>query len=167
MKFKDQVVACEKPFKLKLSDDIELRGRYDLVAKDSDGIYIGEYKTTIPYYLLSKPDDQFIIYYLAGNQEFGNVEKVVLCNLDPNNIDVSLSIITYTKQEIEDWRQEMITFLDYYQSCIDKKVLVKTPQACLAFGRRCEFYDLCTANSYVRDVLIKNYYTINEKALEY
>jgi len=164
-KFKDKLLYSERYFALPLSDKIKLLGRFDLVAENLSGIYIGELKTTIPYYLLYKPNDQFISYYIAGKQEFKNVDKVVLYNLDPNSVDLIVSFIYYTKKEVEDWKKEMIAFINYYQSCVDTNTIVRSPGACLDFHRRCEFHELCTADDNVRKLLIESSFETNEEVL--
>jgi len=163
MKFKDEVVACERYFQLDI-DGISLLGKYDLIAKSEGGVYVGDYKTTTPYYLLFKPDDQFISYFIAARSEF-NAKHVVIYNLDPGSVDISMSLITYTDAEIEEWKRETKSFISYFQSCVDSGVVPKNPGACLDFGRRCEYHELCTSSPKVRQALIDGAFAVDKESL--
>ena len=165
MKFKDEAIACERYFQLDLDEETTILGKYDLIARSAGGIYVGDYKTTIPYYLTFKPDDQFISYFIAARQEF-NAQHVVIYNLDPGSVDISMSLITYSEAEIDEWKKEIKKFLGYYQSCVDSGIVPKNPGACMDYGRRCEYHDLCTASPRIRQALIEGAFETDNESLK-
>lgn len=163
MKFKDEFVCAEKPFEVDIGNDITLKGRFDLITRNSSGMYVGEIKTSNPYFLLTKPNDQFIEYFIAARELFTDVNNVFLYNLDPNMADLKLSLITYTRSEIDDWLREIKAFLTFYQQCVDNKTLVKNNDGCTSYGYHCEYLPLCQSTAVSREAMIAEMFAVDEE----
>ena len=164
LKFKDKMLYTEKYFEIEISPDMTLKGKYDLIAENSSGIYVGEYKTTNPFYLMFKPNDQFISYFIASQVDFGEINKVVVYNLDPNSMNIALSLVTFAKEEIDVWLNQTEMFLRFYQQCCDDDIIVKNPGACINFNRKCPYFELCSSTPSVMNMLIEAAFEINEEA---
>lgn len=163
MKFSDEFICSEQYFKIYLSEEVTLVGKFDFMARGAVGTYVGEIKTTQSYYLQPKPDDQFISYFLAAKQIFPETNFVVLYNLDPGEMNLSLIPVAFSNDEITEWIEETKTFLAYYKKCIDSGNIVRNPGACLDYGYRCEYHELCTSSRSIRDHFIKNAFVIDEE----
>jgi hypothetical protein len=164
LKFKDKMLFTEKYFEIEISKDMTLKGKYDLIAENSSGIYVGEHKTTNPLYLMFKPNDQFISYYIASQVDFDGIDKVVIYNLDPNSMDINMSLVTFCQEEIDAWIKQTETFLHFYQHCVENDIIVKNPGACLNFNRKCPYIELCSSTPSVMKMLIEASFEINEEA---
>lgn len=163
MKFKDEFITSEQYFKIFLSEEVTLIGKFDFIAKGGFGLYVGELKTTQPYYLMTKPDDQFISYFLAAKEIFTDVQQVVLYNLDPSELNLTLSLITYSDSEIAEWIKETLAFAFYYQKCVEEGMIVRSPGACLDYGYRCEYHELCSASPAIRKKLLEHAFVVDEE----
>jgi PD-(D/E)XK nuclease superfamily len=74
-----EVVACEQKFRLPLTEEADLCGKFDSVVKCKDGLWVHEFKTTASWwpedYLFL--DEQLNAYLAAANAMFENVRGVI------------------------------------------------------------------------------------------
>lgn len=163
MKFHDEFICSEQYFKIYLTEDFTLIGKFDFMARGSFGTYVGEIKTSQPYYLISKPDDQFISYYMAAREIWPQTQNVILYNLDPSQMELVLTPISFSADEVKEWQEETKAFLSYYKNCVESGNIVRSPGACLDYGYRCEYMDLCTTSKRIREVLVDNAFEVDEE----
>ena len=161
-KFDMQFISAEEEFSFLVEED-EWKGRYDLIARKDGKTHVVELKTTNPYYLLTKPNDQFIAYQIGASKDFG-AEKFTLINLDPNEIDVTSIPIRFSQEDIDEWLNEFIIWKDYYKKCLSLGVYPKSSGACFDYNRKCEFHDICMSKFSMKQKIIDNCYDVDEEA---
>lgn len=159
-KFDYKVIACEKEFSFPIDDD-NWYGRYDMIAKKDGETVVVDFKTSNPYYLLTKPNDQFAAYYIGINQD-EDVKKFIICNLDPNELNITFIPIRYTEKDVSSWLEEFRLWKDYYKSCINSGIIPRT-NSCFDYGRKCEYHDICVSSEDIRPKVIKNCFIEDEK----
>lgn len=159
------LIENEKDFTFKIGKHI-WKGRFDGVAEHFSQIYVVEFKTTNPYFLTHKPNDQFVAYWGGGRIFYRNVAGVILVDLDPKSLVVSRSVISFTRDEFLKWREETKLVISYYQRCITAKKFPKTPSACKSYGRNCPFLILCTAQEEIHDRIIEEYFDVSKEQKE-
>lgn len=159
------LIDYEKDFTFKIGKHV-WKGRFDGVANLFDSLYIVDHKTTNPYFLSTKPDDQFIAYWMGGRIFYHEVKGVIVNSLDPASLVVKRIIVSYTKDEFEHWRDETKLLLAFYQRCFNVGIFPKTPKACIAYGRQCPFRILCTSPPEVHERIIERYYDVSVEKKE-
>jgi hypothetical protein len=163
-KFDYELISSEEYFTFPIDEDV-WKGKFDLVAKKDGELTLIELKTTNPYYLVTKPVDQFISYYIGAKEKYG-AKQFVLCNLDPNSINVSFTRVRYSDDEISEWMVEFAYWKDFYKKCVTDKIIPRTSGACYDYNRQCEYYDICISNPEIRKKVINNCYDISEAQKE-
>lgn len=155
-----KLLVAEKDFTFKIGRHT-WKGRFDGIVKINGAFYVVEHKTTSPYYLLMKPNDQFISYWAGARTYFPEVAGVLINSLDPTRIEVNRFLITFNEDELERWREETKLFLSFYTLCTTKGIFPKTPSACKAYGRDCPYLPLCTSNPSQIQYIIDRCYNID------
>lgn len=163
-KFDYNVVACEQDFSFPLDND-EWFGRYDMIAEKYDERYVLEFKTTNPYYLLIKPNDQFITYYIGARQDF-NINGMLVVSLDPSEVEVTFVPVKFSQEDINEWTREFSIWKEYFKRCVVSGVLPKNPTSCFDYNRKCEFFELCLSNKRMRDNIMNNRFIVDENLKE-
>lgn len=164
-KFDYNIIETELLFEHPLSDAHTWRGKYDLVARKPDGLYIIENKTTNPQYLKAKPNVQFASYFKAAQETYEDFKGFIVFNLDPGELEVTYQNVHFNAEELAEWKREIICFADYMERCFLEGAAPRTGTACIRFQfRRCSFFDVCTAVGRVRDKIITNCFNVNEEA---
>ena len=154
-----KLLVAEKNFSFKIGRH-EWRGRFDGIAKVDGSLFVIEHKTTSPYYLLLKPNDQFISYWAGARVYFSEVAGVLINSLDPSRLEVNRYLVTYTPEELEAWREETKLLLSFYQLCRTKGVFPRTPSACKAYGRDCPYLPLCNSHISMQQMIIDRCYNV-------
>jgi len=160
-----KLLVAEKDFTFKIGRH-EWRGRFDGIAKVNGELYVVEHKTTKPYYLQFKPNDQFISYWAGAKVYFSEVAGILINSLDPHRLEVNRYLITFTLDELKRWRQETKLLLSFYTLCTTKGVFPKSPFACKAFGRDCPYTPLCKADPSQKQLIIDRCYNISREQKE-
>lgn len=161
-KFDMKFVSAEQEFTFPIDDD-KWKGRYDIIAEQRGKPYVVELKTTNPYYLLTKPNDQFIAYHIGAMKDFG-AQGFVLYNLDPNEMDIVKIPITFSEEDVEEWTEEFKLWKEYYKKCIEQGIYPRSSGACFDYNRKCEFHELCTSKFSMREKIMENCYAVDEEA---
>ena len=154
-----KLLVAEKDFTYKIGHH-EWKGRFDGIAKVNNSLYVVEHKTTNPFYLLMKPNDQFISYWAGARIYFDDVAGVLINSLDPARREVNRYLITFSVEELEEWREETKLLLSFYSLCKTKGAFPKTPSACKAFSRDCPYLPICTATSGQKQLVIDRCYNV-------
>ena len=160
------IVAVEKPFSFSIGKHT-WKGRFDGIIEVRNALYVADHKTTQAYFLLSKPNDQFISYWKGAKINGYDVQGVVLNHLDPVNFTCSRKLIGFTEKEFRVWREETKVYLSTYQRCLTTEVVPKNPSHCLSYGKKCPYFILCTADEATCEVVKKKFYKINRNTLNY
>lgn len=160
-----KLLVAEKNFTFRIGRH-EWRGRFDGIAKVNGALYVIEHKTTKPYYLQFKPNDQFISYWMGARVYFSDVAGVLVNSLDPQRLEVNRYLVSFNTDELEQWREETKLLLSFYSLCSTKGVFPKTPSACKAFGRDCPYLPLCKADSSQKQLIINRCYNISREQKE-
>ncbi len=145
------------------------RLRLDGVAIYQGKTWLTENKTTQNNYLLTRPNDQFLSYYIAAKRIDPSISGIMLTHFDVDTVRVTRSYITPTKDEIDEWLIETEFFIDYMEHCAWEGIFPTNPMACLQFGYRkpCYCLPLCQARSHEeRHYLIHKYYKVNNEAID-
>lgn len=142
--------------------------RMDSVITYQNRLWMGENKTTNRAYILIRPNDQFISYYIAAKKVNSDISGVMISVFDPEIVNVDAIFFTPSASECETWCKEMEFTIDSIEACAEKEIFPTNPYACLQFGfnRSCYCLPLCQARSVEeRDRLIQKYYKVNEEAV--
>jgi hypothetical protein len=143
----------------------EWLGRFDSMLTHTDGLYVEENKTTKPAFFQTKPNDQFISYYIGSLYKFDTTQGVItnVFNLDKRCID--RIYITYMEEEVETWLAETALYLDFYELCTERGIYPKMPSSCLMYGPQyaCPYISLCTSTTFTFPYIFDSF-AINEEA---
>lgn len=67
-------------------------------------------------------------------------------------------ITTRTEEDFVEWEEEFVDSVTKIREARAKKLWSKTPSACFAYNRTCEYYTLCTASKQQRETLKETSY---------
>lgn len=163
--FKDTVLYTEKLSEFSFGSHT-WRLRYDIIS-ENDGVIVNENKTTNPSYLITKPNSQFISYYISGQREFPSFNRFKVYNLDPAFMEIHILPVYFSKAEITEWLVATERFVDYLEGCFTKKILPMNGSACIRFYTHlCPYYDICSSSTEIRDQIITNLYEVELKVKE-
>lgn len=144
------------------------RLRIDSIIVHENRKWVGENKTTKRDYLLIRPNDQFISYYIAAKRIDPEISGVMIQSFDPELVSVEPIFFSPTAQECEHWLKEMEFTIDHLERCALENIFPSNPSACLQFGasRACYCLPLCQAQfKEDKERLIAKFYKINEEAV--
>lgn len=144
------------------------RLRIDSIIIHESRKWVGENKTTKRDYLLIRPNDQFISYYIAAKNVDPDISGIMVNSFDPEIVTVDSIFFTPSKSECSQWLKEMEFTIDHLERCAYENVFPTNPYACLQFGARkaCYCLPLCQARSIDdKERLIQKFYKINEEAV--
>ena len=158
-------IAVERNFSFKIGKHV-WKGRFDGIVEYNGELYVVEYKTTNPYFLIHKPNDQLIAYWAGGRISYQNVAGVILISIDPRSLTVNRTVVSFTWDEFLEWREETKLVISYYQRCLTAKKFPKTGGACKSYGRNCPFLILCTAQEEIREKIIEEYFDVSKEHKE-
>lgn len=139
-------------------------GRFDGIGEYQGDLWVIEHKTTRPEYLSFKPNDQFIAYYIGANRIYGDVKGVLLNNLDCDKLDVKTTPITFTRDEVEEWKEEIAATAEVYSTYKRLGIFPRNSGACKMYNSRCSYYPLCTEPEGSRGLIQERCYVVNEEA---
>ena len=162
--------AVELSFALDFSPSIVYCGHLDRVVTMADHLYIMDQKTTGQtvgsyFFTTFSPDNQMSGYAFAGQAILHSPIRGVI--LDAAQIAVNFTrfergIITRSKDQLEEWVDGAIYFIEQFQKLsdyagINEKKWPMNPNACGFYGG-CEFRLLCNKTSSVREAYIQSDY---------
>jgi len=160
-----KLIVPERNFQFETEDFI-FQGRHDGIGSYNDLLYVIEHKTTNPFYLQLKPNDQFIAYYLGAKAKFPDVAGVIINNFDPGRVEVNQHIVSFTDEACERWIEELKVFTKSLQLYSSTGIWPKNPSACMMYGRTCEFNVLCEEPSEsIISTIMDRCYTVDQKLL--
>lgn len=142
--------------------------RLDSVVLYQTRKWVGENKTSRRDYVLVRPNDQFISYYIAAKLVDPDISGVMLILFDSEVVNVDAVFFTPSRGECEEWKEEMEFTIDHMERCAYEGIFPTNPYTCFQFGpsRACYCLPLCQARSKAeRERLIQKYYKINEEAV--
>lgn len=142
--------------------------RLDSVLIYQSRKWVGENKTTRRDYLLIRPNDQFISYYIAAKNVDQDISGVMISIFDSEVVNVDAIFFTPSVSECTEWMKEMEFTIDSLEHCAAELIFPMNPYACYQFGpnRACYCLPLCQARSPEdRERLIQKYYKVNEEAV--
>ncbi|HBR21589.1 MAG TPA: hypothetical protein DD713_03330 [Nitrospiraceae bacterium] len=144
----------------------EWRGRWDGLTLETYGLLIDELKTTNWRFFISKPNDQFISYYKAARERFGEqVHGILLYDFDVARADVKQEVIRFTDDEVKVWEEETLLEIDFYDRCQRNQVWPKRPASCLLYGINypCPYIPLCQSPN-TAEMLMRKMFVVSEEA---
>jgi len=157
------IVEPEKDFSFKIGRHT-WKGRFDGIAEVNGALYVAEHKTTKPFYLQTKPNDQFISYWAGAKITNKDVQGVIINNFDVERCEVRRILVSFSWEEFERWREETKMVLSFYQLCKTRKTFPKVPSSCLAYSRECPYRILCNAEPSIHERIIADFFDINLEA---
>lgn len=156
-------VKPQQSFSFDLGEHVWI-GRYDGVGEKNGKLWLIEHKTTKPLFLVTKPNDQFISYFIAGRIHYGpDLEGMVINSFDVETKDVKRIFIHYTDEEVDAWKEETKIWADNYERYREMDCFPKNPSSCYQYGRNCEFRDLCETSPKMARILESSLYSVNDK----
>ena len=161
------MVSTEKEFKF-LVGSHTWGGRFDGICEMKGGLYVVDHKTTRWGFRQFKPNDQFISYYLGAKIFYPEVIGVIVNELNVDKGKCERRIITYNKEEVDEWLKETKVFISYICRCKSSGIWPKTAD-CYKYGNReCPYHVLCTANSEgMRNRLMERLFVKRENPIDY
>jgi len=159
------LVESEKDFSFKIGRHV-WKGRFDGIADVNGALYVVEHKTTKPFYLQTKPNDQFIAYWGGARITNKDVQGVIINNFDVERCEVRRILVSFSWEEFQRWREETKLVLSFYQRCKTSGIFPKSPFACKAYGRECSYRILCTADLETRKRIIEDFFETNQEAVD-
>jgi hypothetical protein len=141
------------------------KGRFDGIGTCNGKRWVIEHKTTIPYYLLFKPNDQFIGYWVGAKRHYGDVAGVILNNLDCDKLVVNKFTIEFNDIEEEEWLEETEAVLDAFQGWYKYGVFPRNPGACLLYNTKCSYHPLCSEPESSRGLIMNKCFVKNENLI--
>jgi hypothetical protein len=160
-----QKIFSERDFKFFLGSH-EWRGRWDGLTIMQEGIFIDELKTTNWRFFIPKPNDQFISYYKAARERFGDqVKGIYLYDFDVQRADIKQEVIRFTDAEVEIWEKEALLDIDYFERCKKADIWPKRASSCLLYGLDypCAYIPICQSPA-TAEMLTRKMFTISEEA---
>jgi len=152
----------ESDFTFKIGSH-QWKGRFDGIGIYNGGRYVIEHKTTNPQYLILKPNDQFIAYWLGGFIYYQDIQGVLINSLDCDKLQVTRYPITFSKEEKEEWIEEMKAIAETYKRYKTKGIFPRNPASCFAYNRLCAYYPLCQEPEGTREMVMRKCYQHNSK----
>ena len=162
MRINFEMEIMEKEFSYGIGDHV-WQGRYDGIGFYNGHRWVIEHKTTNPFYLQFKPNDQFIAYWIGANKDYGEVKGVLLNSLDCDKLEVETIPITFSKDEQDEWLDEICRVANMYENFKHEGVFPRNPGACKLFNSLCPFYALCSEPEGTRENVVRHCYTEDEK----
>lgn len=157
-----EMISMEKSFQFKIGSHT-WQGRFDGIGIYQGGKWVIEHKTTNPYYLQTKPNDQFIAYWLGAMIYYQDIEGVLINNLDCDKLKVNRIPVRFSKEEKEEWIDEMKMTAESYKRCKTKGIFPRNEQACFMYNSQCPYLPLCSEVEGTRQIIIERCYEVNEK----
>lgn len=163
-----EIQHLEKSFQFKIGSHT-WQGRFDGIGIYQGDVWVIEHKTTNPLYLQIKPNDQFIAYWLGAMIHFQNVKGVLINNLDCDKLEVTRIPVQYTKEEKEEWLDEIKITAEVYSRYRTKGVFPRNDMACHLYNSVCPYMALCSEPEGTRDMIMARCYEVKEslKLLEW
>lgn len=159
-----KMLAVEKLFDFPLANGDTWMGRFDGIGEWHGDLWVIEHKTTNPEYLTFKPNDQFLAYYIGACYLFGDIKGVYLNNLDCDKLDVRSTPITFNRDEVEEWKDEIAATAEAYATYKRLGIFPRNSGACKMYNSKCCYYPLCSEPEGSRTVIQERCYVVNEEA---
>ncbi len=159
-----KMIEVEKLFTYDLGGGHTWMGRFDGIGEWNGDLWVIEHKTTNPEYLMNKPNDQFIAYYIGANILYGDVKGVYLNNLNCDKLEVKSWQITFNQDETEEWKDEMAATAEAYATYKRLGIFPRNQGACRMYNSRCCYMPLCTEPEGTRALVQERCYVVNEEA---
>lgn len=156
-----QIIATERNFQFKIGSHI-WKGRFDGVGDYQVERWVVENKTTVPYYLRLKPNDQLISYFIGGKVYYKKLKGVYINNFDVAKVTIHRIPLRVTKEEVDAWLSEIKLVLEHYSRCRTRGSFPAGP-SCIMYNRECVFRKICTIEPSVQSTIIKKCFTVNQK----
>jgi hypothetical protein len=153
------LIEPEKDFSFQIGNHFWI-GRFDLVAKKNNLIYIIDYKTTGDNNFQIRPNNQILSYFVGAKKVFkeNEIGGIIIHLLKANTQEIQNYLIQPTFDEIEEWKDDTIFTLNNIEKCITTGIFPKIPYNCHQYNRACEYLPLCQSFGRVRASLIKTDY---------
>lgn len=139
-------------------------GRFDGIGEWAGERWVIEHKTTKPEYLIHKPNDQFIAYYIGANRLYGGVKGVLLNNLNCDKLEVTTTPITFAQDEVDEWIDEINAVADVYEMYKKLGIFPRNSNACKMYNSLCSYFPLCTEPEGSRHLIQERCYTLDEQS---
>jgi len=144
----------------------EWRLRVDSIVQWRERLWVGENKTTRKEYILLRPNDQFISYYIAVKLHDSQLSGLVVFCFDVESLTVQPFFLIPSQEECNMWLEETKVLLDTIEHYVETGIFPKNPSACLQYvGRPCPFLCLCQAPAN-EEYLIEQYFSVDNAAKE-
>ena len=164
-KFDYKCLCTERPFTINVGVH-QWKGRFDGVIEWSGGLYVVDHKTTRWSFRQTKPNDQFISYYLGGKVYYKDVIGLIVNEFNVTSLDISKKIIQFSDDEVNEWINETKAILAFIARCISSKVFPKTPD-CFKYNTQCPYLQLCNSSESMQEKLIKSSFKEVANAQDY
>lgn len=157
-----EIIALEKSFNFKIGSHT-WQGRFDGIGLFNGALWVIEHKTTNPFYLQFKPNDQFLAYWLGSRVYYPDVAGILINNLDCDKLEVNIIPVTFNDVERDEWIDEMKITAENYKRCKTKGIFPRNEQACFMFNSQCPYLPLCREPEGPREMIQSRCYEVNEK----
>jgi hypothetical protein len=157
-----EMISLEKPFRFKIGSHT-WEGRFDGIGRFNGKLWVIEHKTTNPFYLQTKPNDQFIAYWLGAKVYYRQVSGVLINNLDCDKLEVNIIPVTFSDVEKDEWIDEMKMTAEHYKRCLTKGIFPRNEASCYMYNSMCPYLPLCSEPEGPREMVQSRCYEVNEK----
>ena len=158
------IECLEKNFQFKIGTHV-WKGRFDGIGSYMGKRWVIEHKTTNPFYLILKPNDQFIAYWLGALIFYHDIEGVLINNLDCDKLEVNKFFVHFSQEEKEEWIDEMKMTAETYKRFKTKGIFPRNQSSCYAYNRLCSYISICSSSEGVRPNIIKRCYKQDDRMI--
>lgn len=144
--------------------DYTWQGRLDGKGKYRGGKWVVEHKTTNPFYLNLKPNDQLISYLIGAEETFDeNIDGILVTNLDCDTLKVTYYPVTFNEEEKLEWKEETRLIADVYETYKSRGMFPRNPSSCMAYNRLCPYHVLCSEPEGSRTNIMERCFETNKE----
>lgn len=159
-----KMLETEKPFTFRVGVHT-WKGRWDGVGLYQGDKWVVENKTTIPYFLTLKPNDQMMAYWMGGKVYYQDVKGIFVNNFDIQKMRIIRTPMTIFQQDFDSWLEETKLFLAFITRCQSAGVY-PTGASCMRYNSKCIFRKLCRSEPEIWGTLIKKCFVVSKEQKE-
>jgi len=158
------LVCTEREFTIHIGSH-KWGGRFDGIANVNGLLYVVDHKTTRWEFRQTKPNDQFVSYYLGGKVFYHDVNGLIVNEFNVRTKSINRIIVSYHPDEVIDWIDETKAVISYMVRCTNTGIFPKTPD-CFKYNRECKYRMLCNSSNIMARRLIESQFVVNKQQKE-
>jgi hypothetical protein len=146
--YRFEILAVEESFAYELFADEFIRiimiGKIDLLVNDKDYKALPiDHKSYERDFPVHRKTNQFLNYTYATGSNYLMVNRVGMQTSIPPEKKHKRVILSYDPQFHEQWKQNVIKWMQFYLECEAKNEFPLNDTSCDKYNRLCEYYSIC------------------------